>query len=148
MIGHLIEKGFEDITAFGALGFYLIITIFALLLGEGILALKLFLALILILFIIFIIRYFYRKPRPGEKIDNTNVLTIIDSGSFISVHAARVIVLVFLLMPFFDRTILIFFWIVAILVISSRIVLKKHYITDIILGIIFGLVVYFLVNTI
>ena len=136
----LIKRIFKDISALGALPFYLFLSFFVLLLGEIKLFVWLMAGLFLSYFITAIIRIIYHKDRP-KKIDYKNFLEKIDASSFPSLHSWKIIMLS-TLTGFYYRsvylTVLLLF--LSFLFLFSRYYLKKHYIIDIIFGGLFGLI--------
>ena len=132
----------EEVTFLGGLLFYLIITFYFLFKNDY----DSFKILIIGLFIIYIIaaliRMVYFKERP-KKVSYENFLEKIDASSFPSIHAARIS---FLFIFMITRVLDSYYWvflglILTILMLSSRIYLKKHYFIDIIGGTFLGLII-------
>ena len=140
MANILQKKLFEEITFFGGLFFYLFLIILFFTLGKADYSLKLFLGLLSVYLLTFIIRIFYFKPRP-EKVSYNNFLEKIDASSFPSVHAARTTFLFIFLLVFLPSSLIyiILTLILWLLVLYSRIHLKKHDIIDLIGGILTGI---------
>lgn len=92
-----------------------------------------------------IIKIIYPKKRPNKQTYNT-LLEKIDAGSFPSLHTSR-ITLTYL--SLFSNTTQLEIKIVLILAISlvilSRIVLKKHFWTDVLGGFILGVAIWYLI---
>ena len=92
-----------------------------------------------------IIKIIYPKKRPNKQTYNT-LLEKIDAGSFPSLHTSR-ITLTYL--SLFSNTAQLEIKIVLILAISlvilSRIVLKKHFWTDVLGGFILGVAIWYLI---
>ncbi len=101
-------------------------------------------ALLISLFVLFILVIPFRlllfRERP-KKVSYDNWILKIDASSFPSMHAARVGVLVVL----FDFSILFIF--LALLVGLSRYYLQKHYVSDLVVGYAFGILIGLSVNT-
>lgn len=102
---------------------------------------KILISMIVVNLIAYIIKIFFFKPRPEKQPTNT-FLERIDASSFPSVHVIRMTTLVFWIFIFFNNIYFeILSLILGILVAYSRIYLKKHYLIDIIGGIIIALIV-------
>lgn len=98
-----------------------------------------FLAFFAVYFVTFIIRLFYFKDRP-KKMRHQNFVEKIDASAFPSIHSARAILMLILLVYYLPFHIL-FFLVLSIatfLVIFSRLYLGKHDIYDVIGGIVLG----------
>ncbi|MBD3252118.1 phosphatase PAP2 family protein [Candidatus Pacearchaeota archaeon] len=135
----ITNKIFEEITFLGGILFYALFSFYFLILGEIKQFSGLILALIFIYSITFFIRLVYYKSRP-KKVPYKNLIEKIDSSSFPSLHAARSTLIVLFLI-FAIKLSLIFVLLISVpwlLVLYSRIYLKKHYIVDIFGGIILG----------
>jgi membrane-associated phospholipid phosphatase len=136
----LTKYFFEIISFFGNIFFYLIIAILFYFIDIN-LSLKLFIALIIGLIIAFSIRFFYFKKRPDKSKTNTLFLRFYNS-SFPSVHAIRAILLSYFFIFYFNYFFLTFIIIIfGLLIMYSRIYLKKHDYIDIIFGGLIGLLI-------
>lgn len=137
----ILKKIFEEATFFGGLGFYAFLIILFFVIGKTNYSIKLFLSLIIIYFLTFIIRLFYFKSRP-KKEEYRNFLEKIDASSFPSVHAARATFLCFFSILVLNLTLYvnILIFVLFFLVLYSRIYLKKHYLIDVIGGVILGII--------
>lgn len=136
----LIKKIFDELTFFGGIAFSLFLILLLFILGRVRDSLNIFIGTIIIYFITLIIRLFYYKKRPNYESYN-NFLEKLDSSSFPSVHAARIMFLVIYALISFNILLYVKFLlgIIFILVIFSRIYLKKHDMVDIFGGIIVGI---------
>ena len=89
-----------------------------------------------------LIKIVFPKTRPnGQKY--TNIIEKIDAGSFPSLHSSRITV-VYLTM-FSNAEILVMqalFIFIILMVMLSRVALKKHFFTDIIGGFVIGLIIW------
>lgn len=95
--------------------------------------------------IIYVIRYFYFRPRPVGKTKNfTSFYEKLDESSFPSVHAARSFIFAVVLSQLVPMGAQILLWITAALISISRVYLKRHHWSDIIVGGILGLMVGYL----
>ena len=88
-----------------------------------------------------IIRLFYFKNRPN-RIRYRTLLEKLDASSFPSIHAARISFLFIFLVIFVAKDVLfiLLFFILTLLVLYSRIYLEKHYLIDVIGGVILGII--------
>lgn len=141
MAHKLIESFIDSFSFFGALPFYLFFSFFILFLGN----LKLFIWLILgisfsYLFIM-IIRLIYYKERP-KIVEHKNILERIIASSFPSFHSCAITILSFLVCFYYKSTnLIVLFVIISFLVFFNRYHLRKHYLLDIIVGILLGFLV-------
>ena len=135
---------FRDITSFGSLWFYLIVMLFFLFLKDYAILKKLTFGVIFIYAIVISIRSLYFKNRP-EKIKYNNVIEKLDASSFPSLHSARAAFLLIAFINFFNNNLMTILLVaLALIVAYSRIYLKKHDIKDASVGIVIGIVVYFI----
>lgn len=133
---------FRDLTSLGSLVFYVLLLVATLVWQEYRLFLVLTFGLLFTLLAIVIIRLFYFKDRPKKQQYN-NIIDKIDASSFPSLHSARVTFLCLLFVMFFSKTyVIVFFLLLAVLVIYSRIYLKKHDGFDVLGGVVLGVVTY------
>ena len=87
---------------------------------------------------------FRKRPSPMKY---TNIIEKIDSGSFPSMHSTRSTFLFFNLTKFFSNQYLTIIFITIILFVGiSRMYLKKHYISDVVTGIILGVLIEYGLN--
>ena len=137
---------FRDITSLGSLFTYLLITIFLLIQKSYQLFSKLAIGLIIIYIITITIRSFYFKDRP-KKYPHSSFIERLDASSFPSLHSERIAFLSALFITYFNNMIVSVFLILLTIGVSySRVYLKKHDKIDVLAGIIFGVVIYFVVN--
>jgi len=129
----------EDISALGALPFFLITMPILYLIGQKIFALQLLLGIFLSHVITELIRLIYYKDRPQPRKHNS-LLERIDASSFPSLHSVRA--MVFFVISVFNLRSTIAIIILMIYLFSiffSRHYLKKHFFIDIFIGAIIGL---------
>jgi len=137
----MLEEVNRDTTALGGLAVFLVVTISSFLLGHELLAKKLFFGLIICHFLTYVIRFFYFKQRPDKQSHN-NVVQKLDASSFPSLHSMRATVLAILLsLEFQNITLMVLFSASALSVYLTRLILKRHYFTDVLFGAIFGLII-------
>lgn len=104
------------------------------------------LAILICEIVIYTIRYFYFRPRPiGKTEDFASLFEKLDESSFPSVHAARAGVFAVVLSQILPTSAKVLLWIAAVLVCISRVHLKRHHPSDVIVGGILGLVVGYIV---
>ena len=105
------------------------------------LSIKLCIGTIIITLIAMIIKALFFKARLKKQKTRT-LIERIDASSFPSIHSARITFLTFSIVAYSTSLILnIFLIILGILIAYSRIYLKKHYLSDVIAGIILGVIV-------
>ena len=138
------ELFFRDITSLGGMFIYGILCIVLLSIGELKLALQLIMAFILITVVAVFVRSIYFRPRPKEE-KYSNFLEKIDASSFPSIHAARVWAMTILLCNATNQIAFIFLGATAVLVCYSRLALKKHHMSDVIVGSLIGIAIAWLV---
>ena len=150
-IRKLFDIGFSQITELGGLVTYIVLNLLIEFFDIKI-AIDLFVSLIFITLIATSIKYFFFKDRPVKQSTN-NIVERLDASSFPSIHSMRVFALTFWLSMFFNNLIItIYLSIIAVFVIYSRIYLKKHYLIDVIGGIMFSILIlliqYFIIGKI
>lgn len=84
-----------------------------------------------------LIKFFYYKKRPNEEKYN-NFLEKIDSSSFPSLHSARSSFVFLSLFLFYDSPTKIILLFIPLIVGLTRVLLKKHYVLDVIAGYFLG----------
>ncbi len=91
-----------------------------------------------------LIKLLYHRPRPdGQSFEGAVVK--IDAGSFPSIHSSRIMVTYLSLIYHFDSMVLKIILTLMILAVgTSRVMLKRHYWSDVIAGFIIGVAIYFL----
>jgi membrane-associated phospholipid phosphatase len=131
------------ISFFGGIIISCMVLILMFFLDLGLFYKLLFIYLISHLIVVFI-KLFYFKARP-LKVKYKNIFMKIYASSFPSLHAIRVFILAYFLTLYYFNLFFIFYWILAFLVCYSRIILKKHYFIDVLVGGILGLVLSFII---
>ena len=136
------DRWMRDITSLVGLPYVILITI-GLWSFEKIKIMEEFvLAIVICEIVIYTIRYFYFRPRPIGKTENfTSLFERLDESSFPSIHAARAGVFAVVLSQMIPMKAKILLWITAGAVCVSRIYLKRHHPSDVIVGGILGLLV-------
>ncbi len=140
------EDFFRSVTALGDAWFYFTLVLILFALGKTNFATELIIGFFVIYFTAIIIRVFYFKNRPNKEKYNTLVERI-DASSFPSVHSARVVFVGLTFAKFLDSLqINLILFAIAAIVCYSRIAIKKHYWTDVIAGIILGIITFLTIN--
>ncbi|MBT5423429.1 phosphatase PAP2 family protein [archaeon] len=146
MINKILHLFFEQITVFGGVVFYLFIIFLSFSFKSYNFGTYLIFSLILVMMFGILIKILYFKERP-KKQQYSNILEKIDAGSFPSIHTMRITSLVFWFVFFFRNSISSFIVIgVALLVAFSRIFLKKHYFSDVFFGVVFAVIINFILK--
>lgn len=137
---------FRDFTSLGSLWFYLIAVLYFFIVQNYALLKKLIIGLLAIYLIIIGIRTLYFKERPS-RYPHKSYIERLDASSFPSLHATRIVFLGLVFVNYFNNNLASFLLVILIvIVIYSRIYLKKHDTVDVVFGSILGAVVYFIVN--
>jgi undecaprenyl-diphosphatase len=135
------EEIWQDIKGLSGVPFFVVIIITAFLLQEKALAYQLISGLILAYALTVVIRLAYFKRRPDKQGYN-NLIEKIDASSFPSLHAMRAAVLATILSAFFESLWLPpLFALAAVAVAVSRVMTKRHDLSDVLAGLIFGAIV-------
>ncbi len=133
---------FRDLTALGGTVFYLLVLISTLLLDEKTVALKLIGGFLFSFLVVVLIRLFYFKNRPQKEKYHTFPERI-EASSFPSWHTARALFLALLFGSVGQSVgIALFLIVLAVLVMYSRIFLKKHDGIDVLGGIVLGIITF------
>lgn len=140
------EQYLYEITSLGGNVIYFLISSLFLILGYYNIFLRLFSGIVLVYIIVTFIKIFYFKNRP-EKYKYTNFIEKIDASAFPSVHATRSTFLAAVLVNYFGNMLIsVILVVLVLLVVYSRIELKKHDVKDVAVGIVLGVLVYFAIN--
>ncbi len=141
---NIINHGMRDLTTFGGTPFYALVTLLTLILNRQ-LGFKLLLGFFITGAITILIRSFYFKNRP-KKQSYTSYIEKMDASSFPSWHSSRAVLLSLLFAQIIPNLVIQYFlFLIALLVIYSRIYLKRHDITDVIGGIVLGVLTFLIV---
>ena len=142
---HFFKESMRDITSLGGFFFFILLILVTLILEKTNLFRDLILGFVITITVVILIRLFYFKNRP-KRMDYKNWIEKLEASSFPSLHSARAIFLTLILIRFFNNNYLtIILILTAILVIYSRIYLKKHDWIDVVGGIILGIVTYLII---
>ena len=109
--------------------------------GDYNFAMQLFIAAFAVSASIYIIKLFYYKPRPDnpKKVKYKDIFVKLNESSFPSVHSARATLLGIAFISRYQNPLAMAFAALIILSVAvSRIMLKRHYISDVVAGILLG----------
>lgn len=139
-----VKEMIFDATAFGGLAFFVASIVFAAFFDSR-LALQLFAGLALSYLVCFSIRWVYFRPRPdGSVIEHW--YDRVTQSAFPSLHATRVTALGVIAGVFFDDVWMwVFFSVMVFVTAWTRLLLKRHYVSDVIGGVIGGVLIAALV---
>ena len=136
-----MDEVMRDTTALGGLAVYGVVALLFLLLGNVPLFVTLAVGLVLCYAIISPMRIVFFRVRPDRQ-KFKGVFTKIDAGSFPSMHSTRATVLAIVLAQFFTQPAIRVLLVLGVLsVLVTRVLLKRHYASDVIGGIVVGAVV-------
>jgi len=139
-----VDEWVRDITSLGGLPVYAVLFLFFLLSGNYLIAEKLVVMFIAIMVVTYAVKSVYFKARPDNRTGRkgASLLEKADLSSFPSVHAARITalgVLFSLTYPTIAVTVLSMLIVAAVCV--SRVILERHYFSDVAAGFVLGLIV-------
>jgi membrane-associated phospholipid phosphatase len=131
----------EDIKALGGLPIFLVFIASFFILGYVAMSIRLAIGLFLAYALTSSIRFIFFRQRP-DKQKFKSLAQKIDASSFPSLHAMRAGCLAVLLILFFNNTFVTILAIIsAVCVALVRVVQKRHFASDVIVGLIFGTVI-------
>lgn len=138
----------SDLSSPGSFFVYAIVVAMVFVSGNYNFAMQLFIAAFAVSASIYIIKLFYYKPRPDnpKKIKHKDIFIKLNESSFPSIHAARASLLAVAFVSKYQNLAAIIFAVFIIASVSmSRIALKRHYISDVVAGILLGVFTGYLV---
>jgi len=131
----------EDVKALGGLPIYLLIIILFFILGYKTMSYRLAIGLVLAYAVTFSIRFLFFKQRP-DKEKFKGAVQKLDASSFPSLHSMRASCLAVLLVLFFNNSLITFIAIIAAISVALvRVLQKRHFASDVIAGLIFGIII-------
>ena len=137
LIGSLIDS----FSFFGALPFYLFLSFFIFFSGNEKLFERLIIGIIFCYAVVILIRIVYYKERP-RKIEHGNIIEKVIASSFPSFHSCAVTILSLMICLYYKSAYMIaLFSFISLLVFFNRYHLRKHYLSDIIAGILTGIII-------
>jgi membrane-associated phospholipid phosphatase len=140
LIKRLLDEVFRDLTSLGGGVFYGLVLLSCLVSFNISLFIDLLVGGVLSFLVVILIRSFYFKNRPNKEKHNGYVSKIVAS-SFPSLHSARAVFLGLVFYSYLSSYLLsVFVLVMSLVVVYSRMYLKKHDIVDVIGGIVLGLV--------
>ncbi len=136
----------HELSNFGGIWFYGLVALAFLVLAKWEPFLEIVIGFFAIFAVMFLIRSFYFKERP-QKLKHDSYLSKINASSFPSIHAMRSTVLATILFIHFGIWQLIIpLALIPIFACYSRIAIKRHDLVDITFGVIFGIIVGWLIT--
>lgn len=130
-----------DVGAFGGLPFYALVLLLAYITNHIQLLTQVFAALVFSYAVAVVLRLAFFRERP-EKRKHKNILEKIDAGSFPSLHVTRGTALAIIGGAFYNNMLVWVLFVIVILAIAhSRVWRKQHRMSDVIAGIILGILV-------
>ncbi len=132
----------SDLSSPGSFYVYALVFVAFFISGDQNFAAQLFIAAFAVSIATYAIKLFYYKPRPDnpKKIKHKDIFIRLNESSFPSIHAARAALLAVAFMSRYQNLVAMIFAVSIIASVSiSRIKLKRHYLSDVITGIILGL---------
>lgn len=139
-----LDVFFRDITSLGSFAFHFFLILFLLALGNLILVWQLLFSFFFTLLATTVVRMFYFKDRPHKQ-SHANFIEKIDAASFPSLHTARTVAMVLIVLNTLqNHAVTAFLVAFSALIIYSRVYLKKHDWEDVAGGIILGVITFFL----
>jgi len=149
IIKQILKKSLKKSSTLGSYQFYILIALVFLSLGFVKEFIFLIIGIILLYSFAIPIRLIFFRERPIKRI-YTNLIEKIDASSMPSQHSSRTTILYLVLTNFFKFEIgfTILITLISISIMYARIYKKQHHPTDIFVGIILGIFIYFLTNLI
>lgn len=139
-----LDVFFRDITSLGSFAFHFFLILFVLALGKYLLVWQLLFSFFFTLLATTVIRTFYFKDRPHKQ-THANFIEKIDAASFPSLHTARTVAMVLIILNTLqNHAVTAFLVAFSVLILYSRVYLKKHDWEDVAGGIILGVITFFL----
>lgn len=135
----MLKSWIDDLSALGSLPIGFVLALLMLLLERYILSLKIILCLVFTILASYLIRSVYSRERPEAVVDKSTLIKKLDSYSFPSTHAARTSAICALFYMQYPQLHLFFVLILAIVSVA-RIAQRKHYLSDVLGGIIIGII--------
>lgn len=140
-----LDDTFKQLSALGSYQFTTIVLLVFLLNENYDYALFLAISYILMKVITIPIKLIFFKERPKPKTYN-NIIEKVSASSFPSTHCARITFLFLFFINFFKYKIMLSFFllIIHLLTCYSRIYTKRHYLIDVLAGILLGTIIWLL----
>ena len=137
----LVNTILRDITSFGSLEIHGLIILGLFSLGKFDLALQFLAANAVCMAIVYVIRFFYFRERPGrtKKKEYKTLLHKLDSSSFPSIHGYRAALIPVVLSQGLPIMAVLLLWALGLGIAFSRICLKYHHPSDVLVGFFLGI---------
>ncbi|MBI4146358.1 phosphatase PAP2 family protein [Candidatus Woesearchaeota archaeon] len=130
----------QDVKALGGLPLFVLLILFAFATARDVLAAQLLAGFVLAYTVTTLLRLVFWKQRP-DKEKYRGFVQKVDSGSFPSLHSMRAAVLATVLGWYFANWLSVLFGVLAVAVGVSRVVQKRHFIRDVLAGLVLGVIV-------
>ncbi len=131
----------QDLKALAGVPLFVAVIVLFYVVGKPVFAFQLFIGLALAYALTFGIRTFYFRLRPDKEKYST-YFGRINASSFPSMHAMRASVLATLLILFFNNSLLTVLFIIGALGVGyARVAQKRHYTSDVIVGLVLGVLI-------
>jgi len=135
----------ENVTFFGSSGFYIFLILFTFLIGSIKLSIWLSLGFLVNMILAIAIKLLFFRHRPRKE-RFSNILEKIDASTFPSIHSMRSVSMLIFFFSYYNQLYLtLLFLAMSIGVFFSRYYLKKHFLKDIIFGILLGSLISYLI---
>jgi undecaprenyl-diphosphatase len=135
----------RDLTSLGNPVVLIFVTIFSIGFDEPFF--KVLLGLIIIEVLCSFIKYTFPRKRPNQQ-KYANSVEKIDAGSFPSIHTARVLFVILMLFNTFSQPVKFVAIFLLFVVGTTRILLRKHFFTDLLGGLVIGGGIFYLISLI
>lgn len=136
----LMHTFVADVSALGSLPAMLFYCLLFKFLGHDLFAVQLLAFVLLAYVVILPIRYFWPKERP-VRLSKRNIFERLDAASFPSMHAMRAAGLATLVwIEFPEIPIRTLFIVLGVVLLATRLILKKHHRADLVVGAAFGII--------
>jgi|TARA_Y100000310_G_scaffold342866_1_gene447958 undecaprenyl-diphosphatase len=143
----LVDDQVVEFTALGGNLFFGFVFVIMFLSGFVDVARVLFISIILFTGISLGIKYYFSRTRPNKvSLKHASVFEKMNDASFPSIHSGRAIILGYVVGPILPGYAKWFFYVAMIGIPISRIILKKHFWSDVIAGALIGFLVAYGVN--
>ena len=137
----MLQENLQDLKGLAGNPLFVLVSLLALVLGKITLFWQLVVGLILAYALTITVRMLFFRRRPDKQIYHT-LIGRFDASSFPSLHAMRASVLATLLALFFNNSLLtVLFVICALGVGYARVFQKRHFVSDVVVGLIVGVLI-------
>ena len=140
----MLQENLQDLKGLAGNPLIVVIALLALILGKLVLFWQLVVAVALAYILTIFVRLFFFRRRP-DKQKYHSLIGRFDASSFPSLHAMRASVLATLLALYFNNSLLTVLFIICALGVGiARVVQKRHFVSDVLVGLVVGVLIAFL----